>query len=61
MKALVITAVLILLLSIIFNRVFWGNRVDTDRVDNEISELVFDYEDDDEEVFPIFEDICYKR
>jgi len=61
MKALVITAVLIVLLSIIFNRVFWGNRVDTDRVDNEISELVFDYEDDDEEVFPIFEDICYKR
>ena len=59
MKALVITAVLILLLSIIFNRVFWGNRVDTDRVDNEISELVFDYEDDDE-VFPT-EDICYKR
>ena len=61
MKALVITAVLIVLLSIIFNRVFWGNRVDTDRVDNEISELVFDYEDDDEDVFPIFEDICYKR
>ena len=54
MKALVITTILIVLLSIIFNRVFW-----TKRVDNEIAELVFDYEDDDE-VFPT-EDICYKR
>jgi len=43
MKALVITTILIVLLSIIFNRVFWTNRVD-----NEIAELVFDYEDDDD-------------